>query len=92
MVLTDTLPGGVTFDSATPSQGSLHGVERHGHLHARARSPTRQTRRVEIKVTPQGPGTLTNQASVTSDLADPDTADTQRERARRPSTRWPTCR
>ena len=30
---------------------------------------------VEIKVTPQGPGTLTNEATVSSDLADPDSVD-----------------
>ena len=45
VVLTDTLPGGVTFDSATPSPGRpLHRVERHGHLRARRRSPTGATR------------------------------------------------
>ena len=35
MALTDTLPAGVTFDSATPVAGHLHRVERHGHLRAR---------------------------------------------------------
>ena len=30
--LTDDLPAGVTFDSATPSQGTLLRVERHGHV------------------------------------------------------------
>ena len=35
MTVTDTLPGGVTFDSATPSQGSCSQAERHRHLRAR---------------------------------------------------------
>ena len=81
VVLTDTLPGGVTFDSATPSQGSPAPSRAARSPATSGRSPTTPSATVEIKVTPQGPGTLDNQASVTSDLADPDTADRTRERA-----------
>ena len=47
MTVTDTLPAGVTFDSATSSQGSCSRVERHRHLrarHARRRRPARPSR------------------------------------------------
>ena len=43
MTVTDTLPAGVTFDSATPSQGTLLAVGRHRHVLARARSRTAQS-------------------------------------------------
>ncbi len=75
VVLTDTLPGGVTFDSATPSQGAPCN-ESSGTVTCNLGTIADDAdATVEIKVTPQGPGTLTNQASITSDLADPDTAD-----------------
>ena len=66
MTVTDTLPSGVTFDSATPSQGTcsqasgtvtctLGTINNGGNA------------TVSIKVTPQAQGPITNQASVASD-------------------------
>ena len=72
--LTDTLPAGVTFDSATPTQGTCS--ESSGTVTcALGTVANGADAGVEIKVRPSGPGTLTNQAVVTSDLADPDAAD-----------------
>ena len=72
--LSDTLPAGVTFESATSSQGACSelagmvtcalGVLANG-----------ASANVEIEVTPQAAGTITNQASVTSTLNDPDPED-----------------
>ena len=75
ITLTDTLPAGVTFNSATPSQGTLLAGERHRHLLARARWRTPASASVSIKVTPQSAGTITNQANVTSLTGDPNTAN-----------------
>ena len=75
MSLTDTLPAGVTFDSATPTQGTCS--ESSGTVTcALGTIADGADAGVEITVRPSGPGTLTNQAAVTSDLADPDSADT----------------
>jgi uncharacterized repeat protein (TIGR01451 family) len=72
--LTDTLPSGITYDSATPTQGSC--LESSGTVTCQLGTiPSGANAGVVIKVHPTGPGTLTNQASVTSDLADPDSAD-----------------
>ena len=72
--LTDTLPAGVTFVSATPTQGSCS--EASGTVScALGTIASGADAGVEVKVTPQAAGTITNQASVTSDLADPDSAD-----------------
>ncbi len=74
VTLTDTLPAGVTFDSVDPAQGSCS--ESSGTVTcALGTIADGASVSVEIKVTPQGPGTLTNQASVSSDVADPDSAD-----------------
>jgi len=73
--LTDTLPPGVTYDSATPTQGTCS--ELIGTVTcALGTVASGADAGVEIKVRPSGPGTLTNQATVTSDVADPDSADT----------------
>jgi uncharacterized repeat protein (TIGR01451 family) len=69
VTLTDTLPAGVTFVSATPSQGSCTQAAgtvicNLGTL-ANAASAT-----VEIKVTPQSGGMITNSASATSNEPD----------------------
>ncbi len=73
--LTDTLPPGVTFVSATPAQGTCS--ETAGTVScALGTLADGASASVEITVTPQGPGTLTNEAGVTSELADPDSADT----------------
>ena len=75
VVLTDTLPSGVTFDSATPSQGAPCN-ESSGTVTCNLGTIADDAdATVSIKVTPQGPGTLDNQASIASDVADPDTAD-----------------
>ena len=72
--LTDNLPAGVTFDSATPSQGSCS--EASGTVDcALGTIADSEGASVEIKVTPQNAGVLTNGASVSSDVGDPDTAD-----------------
>ena len=68
--LTDNLPSTVAFGSATPSQGSCSQASGTvtcalGTL-ANGGSAT-----VDIMVTPQEGGTITNQASVSSDLRDP---------------------
>ena len=70
MTVTDTLPAGTTFDSATPSQGSCSqasgtvtcalGTVANGGTRERRRS--RSGRNSE--------GSVTNQASVTSDAGD----------------------
>ena len=88
VALTDTLPGGVTFDSAIRRRAPA--PSRPGHLRAWDARGRRDGHR-HIKVTPAGPGTLTNEASVTSELADPTPRTAARAR-RRPSTRRPTCR
>ncbi|HYG82800.1 MAG TPA: FG-GAP-like repeat-containing protein, partial [Pyrinomonadaceae bacterium] len=66
--LTDTLPAGVTFVSATPSQGSCAGTSTVtcglGALASGAGATVR------IVVTPQSVGTLTNSASVTAATQD----------------------
>jgi uncharacterized repeat protein (TIGR01451 family) len=72
--VTDTLPGGVTFVSATSSSGSCSEASGTvtctiGDL-ANGASAT-----VEIKVTPQNPGPITNTASVSGDQPDPDTGN-----------------
>ncbi len=69
VTLTDTLPSGVTFDSATPSQGTC--MESSGTVTcslgtiASAANAT-----ASIKVRPQAQGSITNEASVTSEAID----------------------
>jgi hypothetical protein len=68
--LSDTLPSGVTFDSAAPSQGSCS--EAGGTVGcALGTLADEGDASVEIKVITQGAGTLTGQASITSDIGDP---------------------
>jgi uncharacterized repeat protein (TIGR01451 family) len=73
VTVTDTLPGGVTFVSSTPSQGSCSGtgtvICNLGTL-GNGASAT-----VTIVVTPTAAGTLSNTASVTSSVADPNTGN-----------------
>jgi uncharacterized repeat protein (TIGR01451 family) len=74
VTLTDTLPGGVTFVSATPSQGSCNqaaGVVtcNLGSL-ANGASAT-----VTIVVTPNTPGGISNTATVAGNETDPNTAN-----------------
>ena len=69
--VTDTLPSGVTYESATPSQGSCSHVGRHRHLRARDRRERRQRQRRRSRSSPTPGGSITNQASVTATTADP---------------------
>jgi uncharacterized repeat protein (TIGR01451 family) len=74
VTVTDTLPGGVGFVSATVSQGSAafsNGIVTgdFGALIAGANAT------LSVVVTPNRTGTFTNQATVTTTVADPDLAD-----------------
>jgi len=73
VTLTDVLPVGVTFGSATPSQGSCSGTDTVictlGNLVNDA------TATVVIVVTPTTAGMMTNVASVTGNEFDPDTTN-----------------
>ena len=74
VTVTDTLPAGVTFDSATPSQGTCS--ESSGTVTcALGTIANGQGASVEIKVRKSTAGTITNQAEVTSDVDDPDSAN-----------------
>lgn len=70
VVVTDTLPAGVALQSATPSQGSCSGtgpvICNLGDLADGAAAT------VTLAVIPSQPGTMTNTATVSSDVPDPD--------------------
>ena len=69
VTVTDTLPAGVTFDSATPSQGTCS--ETSGTVTcALGTIADGEGATVEINVTPETAGEITNEASVSSDAAD----------------------
>lgn len=74
VTLTDTLPGGVTFVSATPTQGSC--TEAAGVVTCDL-GPLAYgaTATVAIVVTPTAPGEITNTVSITLDKRDPDRAN-----------------
>ena len=73
VVMTDTLPGGVNFVSATPTQGSCTGSAtitcNLGSMSNGAQSI------VSIVVVPQSTGQLTNTAVVSASETDPDTSN-----------------
>jgi hypothetical protein len=72
--VTDTLPAGVTFDSATPSQGTCS--ESTGTVTCALGSLVDQAQAtIEILARKATAGTITNQAGVTSDLGDPNGDD-----------------
>lgn len=78
--LVDTLPRGVSFDSATPSRGSCDREKRVitcslGSL-AGGTDAT-----VAIVVTPTGAGTITNQASLTGDQPEQEMANNKATQA-----------
>jgi len=74
VALSDTLPAGVTFDSATATQGSC--LPSGGSVLCTLGTLASQAdATVTIKVTPQAQGTITNTASVVGSTVDPDTAD-----------------
>jgi uncharacterized repeat protein (TIGR01451 family) len=74
VTLTDTLPGGVTFVSASPVQGSC--AEASGVVTCPLGTLANgATATVTIVVTPRAPGTITNTARVTGTPPDPDAAN-----------------
>jgi uncharacterized repeat protein (TIGR01451 family) len=74
VVLTDTLPVGVAFVSATPTQGSC--IEAEGLLTCSlSEVASGGSAEVELVVTATVTGSITNSASVSSDTADPNPAD-----------------
>jgi uncharacterized repeat protein (TIGR01451 family) len=72
--VTDTLPAGVTFGSASASQGTCSGTATVTCSLGTIAASGSAT--VTIKVTPTAAGTLSNTASVSSTTADPDSVDT----------------
>ncbi|MEO8477005.1 MAG: hypothetical protein ABI572_08140, partial [Actinomycetota bacterium] len=76
VVITDTLPGAVTFVSATPTAGSCSrsGVTLTCSLGTVAAGATPSVT-VVVRPNPGSEGTITNSASVTSTTSDPDTGD-----------------
>ena len=76
ITVTDALPAGVTFTSATPSQGSCDFAS--GTLTCQLGSlAVNGSASVALQVKPRQTGTLTNTASVTAAEADPDTSDNE---------------
>jgi len=74
VTLTDHLPASVTFVSAVASQGSCEEVS--GVVDCGLGTlPNGSGASVAVKVRPQSAGSITNEATVGSDLADPDSAD-----------------
>jgi uncharacterized repeat protein (TIGR01451 family) len=72
--LSDSLPAGVTFHSATPSQGTCS--ESSGTVDcALGAIASGQSATVDIEVRPSGEDSLTNTAGVSSDTFDPNTSD-----------------
>src|SRR6185436_977012 len=72
--VTDTLPAGVTFSSATPSQGTCSQAS--GTVTcALGTIANAGNASVSIKVTPQSQGSITNQATVSATTADTDSAN-----------------
>ena len=74
VTVADTLPASVEFVSATPSQGSC--LQLGGTVTCDLGALAEQaSAAVAIKVVPAATGTISNQASVSSPTADPDTSD-----------------
>ena len=77
VTVTDDLPAGVDYDSAVPSQGSCS--ESGGTVDCTLGSlASGASATIEVKVRPQSEGSLTNQAGVSSAVADPDPRTTTR--------------
>src|SRR5581483_258478 len=73
VVVTDNLPSGINFVSATPTQGSCSGTTT---VTCTLGSMAKDAFAViNILVVPQAPGTLTNSASVTATESDSDPSD-----------------
>jgi hypothetical protein len=74
VTLTDQLPAGVTFNSATPSQGTC--AQSGGTVTCQLGTLAGgDSANVQVQVTPQQAGTITNVASVTSNEEDANSAD-----------------
>ncbi|MCP4527453.1 MAG: DUF11 domain-containing protein [Aestuariibacter sp.] len=74
VVLTDNLPAGVTYVSATPEQGSCS--ETGGVVTCNLGTINNgNSLNVDIVVTPDSEGNITNNASVTSDTPDPNSGN-----------------
>ncbi len=73
VVVTDTLPGGVTFDFVSPSEGSCSGTSTVTCNLGAISNGNSAT--IDIRVTPTTAGTLSNTANVTSSVTDPDNTD-----------------
>ncbi|MBI3608409.1 MAG: DUF11 domain-containing protein, partial [Nitrospirae bacterium] len=73
VTVTDTLPAGVTFVSATPTQGTCSGTTTVTCALGTLNNGASAT--VTIVVKPTAAGTLSNSASVTSAVTDPNTAN-----------------
>src|SRR5207245_1280740 len=72
--LVDNLPAGVTFDSATPSQGTCQQAS--GTVTCDLGSiSSASNATATITVRPQAIGSVTNQASVSANVTDPNAAD-----------------
>jgi uncharacterized repeat protein (TIGR01451 family) len=74
VVVTDTLPAGVSFNSASSTQGSCAQTSGTVTCNLGALAFAAQAT-VTINVTPTAVGSITNTASVTSDNPDPNSAD-----------------
>ena len=80
--MTDTLPAGVTYQSATPSQGTCSQAS--GTVTCSVGSLANGgTATVAIAVTPQSAGTFTNTATVAGAQTDPERPTTARAPRRR---------
>ena len=73
VTLTDDLPASVTRGAVTTTQGSCSGTDPVRCNLARIASGAQAT--VTVSVTPTAPGTITNQASVGANEADPNAGD-----------------
>ena len=74
VVMTDTLPLGVDYSGATPSQGSCS-LARNLVICSLGDLPALDQAVIDIQITPQSIGLLTNSAEVTHDDLDPDPSD-----------------
>jgi uncharacterized repeat protein (TIGR01451 family) len=74
VTMADSLPAGVTFQSATPSQGTC--AQAAGTVTCSLGDLARDaSATVEIRVTPQAPGTITNTVTVGGNQPDPQASD-----------------
>ncbi|MCI0530279.1 MAG: DUF11 domain-containing protein, partial [Nitrospira sp.] len=74
VLVTDTLPSGVTYVSVTPSQGSC--AQAGGTVTCSLGTLTNSaTASINIVVTPTTTGTITNTATVTGNVSDPNTGN-----------------